>query len=112
MTTGDILIYTERDGNVKTEPRITQEKVYATPYDFKLMSSYNHLLTDEKNKGKKQDELKIKILSHYLNLLTKGKNFKDFITDGSVYLESLNKWGIKKNFYGDVQTITNLTLKK
>jgi len=88
-------IFTLRN-TIKSEPRITQERIYLTPFEYKIVSSLSFLFSAEKDKGKKADKEKLK-------LFTTERPLQDYFTDGSRYLNFLNKWVETKEGWGNLK---------
>jgi len=84
MENNTTYIFTLRN-TIKSEPRITQERIYLTPFEYKKFSSFDFLFSAEKDKGKKADKEKLKMFKL-------ERPLQDYFTDGSRYLKFLNKF--------------------
>lgn len=87
MQSGDIYIYTLRD-TIKSESRITQERIFLSLFKYKIISAFDFLLATEKDKGKKADKEKLRVFKEGLQ----GKTKQDYFTDGGIYIQFLDKW--------------------
>ena len=90
MKSGETYIFTLRT-TLKDVPRITQERVYVTPYEYKLISSFDLIFSAEKEKDKKADKTKLKLYKEELYKISYNKDKHEVFTDNSVYANCLNK---------------------
>lgn len=90
MTSGQTFIFTVRD-KIKSEPRITQEKVYVTTYELKLIFYLDFLISAEKDKKKPNKEL-LKTYKTELYKLSFNKEKHEIFSDDSVIFKCLGKF--------------------
>lgn len=81
MISGETYIFTVRD-RIKSIPRIVQERVYVTPFEYRMISVFDFLFAAEKDKKYKTEMYKI---SH-------GKEKHEVFSDNSVYYKCFNKF--------------------
>lgn len=90
MKSGEIYIFTVRS-HINAEPRITQERIYVSLFEFKLIKSLDLLFSAEKDKKKANKEL-MKTYKTEMYKLSHNKEAFEVFSDNSVYVESLNKF--------------------
>lgn len=91
MKSGEVFIFTVRS-TIKSEPRITQERVYVLPFELKIISALNLLYSVEKDKDKKADKEKLKLYKKEMHKISYGKEYFECFTDGSIYQQCLGKF--------------------
>lgn len=84
-------IFTVRN-SIKSEPRITQEKVLVEPFTFKLALSLWFLFSVEKEKDKKADKAALKNYEEQLNKLGLTTDKQNYFTKDTFYYNCINKY--------------------
>jgi len=81
--------YTLRS-TIKSEPRITQTRMYIPLFEFKQACNYEYLIAVEKEKDKKADKDKIKFLQEHLSKIVGERQRHEYFSDNCVYMRFLN----------------------
>lgn len=91
MKSGDTFIFTVRS-SIKSEPKITQERVYVTPFEYKLISNYDLLYSLEKDKDKRANKELLKVYKTEMHKISHGREKFECFSDNGFYITCLNKF--------------------
>lgn len=108
MKSGDTFVFTVRP-TIKSEPRITQERIYVTPFELRIIGSWNLFYSLEKDKDKKADKELLKFYKTQMYKISHNREYFECFTDDSIYLKCLGKFvSSKEGWYNLKQKIFSI----
>lgn len=88
MESGEKYIFTVRK-HIRSEPTITQERIYVEPFEYKLISYLDTLYSVEKSKDKKANRLLLQTYKTEMFKLSHNREKLEPFTSGGIYFKCL-----------------------